>query len=234
MRPNLCIITASHERPRILKLFCLSIDRIRRDLDLQIDVICSCDKDHVPMLEQHNIIALPMRNLPVSNKFQSALYKAKELNPDCVTVLGSDDIASSETIMNLFMGVYGGYNVSALTEIYFYSTLPDTKGKLLMLKTRYLLGAGRTVSSNVLSKLDWLLWDKEANSGLDGMAKVRLQTLELNYVSVEGILVDVKSKININKFTMWNAKLPAVDTDIFLNILSDEERTFLDAITARD
>jgi hypothetical protein len=29
---------------------------------------------------------------------------------------------------------------------------------------------------------------------------------------------------------MWNAKLPAVDTDIFLNILSGEEKALLERI----
>lgn len=225
---SLAIITASYLRPKILRLFCLSMDRIRKESEFKIDVVCVGDKDHKEMLEKHNIIFAYKPNHPVSYKFQKALSIARTLNPKAVMILGSDDIVSTEYVRRAYKWIEMGEDVVGLSTLYFYSTLPDTSGELLRLdKWGRMLGAGKTLSDNLLNSIDWTLWDAPKNSGLDAMASKRIPG---GGTIIDEVLVDVKSKTNINKYSLRKSKLQNVNPEIFYDILSEEELNQLKSV----
>lgn len=230
---KISIITASHLRKNVLKLFFLSMDRLRNESGIDIDVICVGDQDQKTMADKHDIHFIPMPNKPVSRKFQKALTTAKSYSPDGVLILGSDDIISTQTINNLSSGL-DEVDVSGLSLIYFYSTLPDTAGMLLEMQRGYMFGAGKMIGGELLNKLNWVLWEKDANFGLDGMAIKRMQAIPYTHTISCGTLVDVKSRINMNKFSFWQKKLYSVDPYIFLDILSERERQQLEIIKSRE
>ncbi len=212
------------------------MNRLRKDSGLNIHVICTGDKDQAKIAEKFDIEFIPMPNKPVSRKFQRSLTRASTYNPNSVLILGSDDIISTQTVINLHdiisgkPPVYAGSYVGGLSMIYFYSTVPETAGQLLCLERGGVFGAGKIVSNHILAKLDYMLWNKDKNYALDAMAQKRIDTITPISSVANGILVDVKTKINMNKFSLWKNKLNNVDPNIFYDILSKEEKVQLDVI----
>jgi len=207
------------------------MDRIRNDSGLNIHVVVAGDKDQSKIADKHDIEFVPIPNKPVSRKFQKALSRASKHNPSSVMVLGSDDIISTNTAVNLYNTVRDGYSVSGLDSIYFYSTLSETRGKLIMLTRNIIFGAGKIIRGDILDKLDWVLWNKDANCALDAIAQKTLNTIEHSRCVSSGMLVDVKTRMNMNKFDLWNKKeLPEIDVNLFYDMLSEAERIQLKII----
>lgn len=231
---HICIITANHLRRQVLELFCLSMDRIRKDSNLDIHVICATDRDQAQILSEHKIEHIPMYNKPVANKFQSALTRAKHYSPECVMILGSDDVIETNAVVNAYNVIKSGCDVAGKREIYFYSTSPGTAGMLLKHTSRMLFGAGKVVGAGLLDKIDWTLWHVPANSGLDMLAIHNINQIEHTESEYEGMLVDVKTRTNLNRFDFWkNKNLEKVDENIFLTFVSEQERSQLKAIIKR-
>jgi len=79
-------------------------------------------------------------------------------------------------------------------------------------------------------------WTQDADHGLDGMAKKRLKEFEFPELIVNNTLcVDVKSDINMNKFSFWERRgLINLDNNLFLSNLHQSELDQIELIIKRN
>lgn len=110
------------------------------------------------------------RNNPISYKWQHALDMAKGIDFDSVVILGSDDYVD-ENFIRFIEENAPKYDFIGFKDIYFEQ---DDKtfywGGYTNSRMGEPIGAGRTISRRLLDEMDWDLWDRPANSGLDFMA----------------------------------------------------------------
>jgi len=225
------IITPNYRRAKIFELWAASIERIRRDLKIELPAVCVSDINDNKTCSEHNIHHIIMPNRPVTNKFNAGMEYMGSLVMDYVIISGSDDIFSSDTIAKIIVEAEKGYDMIGLSTLYFYAADGIHKGKLCKLNyTNRALGVGKTISRRVLNQINWKPWTRERNWGMDVLVTMAIR----QYVKTQKLLddvfvVDVKSRENINKSTMWFNKLKnnMIDSVEFYNILGEEEKQIL-------
>ncbi len=226
------IITVNHNRKLILTLWCEAILRLRRETDTYIPAVvvsgsedrCICENRHIHHIEQEN--------LPVSAKLNRAMAYMRSMGVDYVMILGSDNIMSTETYQRINEEVQKGYNVVGVQNIYFFGTAGVYKGNMVHYQGKNMLGVCKTISSDVLDKVNWKPWSKDKNYGLDGLASVTIKPHVKTAKIVENAMVfDMKSKQQMNRFEFWYDKIKVKeDPQKLFGILSTEEREVLNQI----
>jgi hypothetical protein len=74
-------------------------------------------------------------------------------------------------------------------------------------------------------------WNADKNWGMDGLSMKRIRPYITTQSVVEGMVVDVKSSINLNHFSFWNSKVKEpTPAKVFYDTLSDEELEILKSI----
>lgn len=108
-------------------------------------------------------------NSPLGAKFNAALAAARELEPDAVVVIGSDDLLSDRvwTAYNACLG--RGYPYAGLSDCMFY----DLESRRFVHWLGYTcrrpdpIGLGRMIAKPLLEAVDWRLWKDDVVRGLD-------------------------------------------------------------------
>ena len=113
-------------------------------------------------------------NDPLSEKWQKGLVTIKQVNPDAVMIVGSDDLVTPKYIEACKYLISKGADLVYLPGCYFYCT----KTKRMFWGWAERLGLGRCVSRSLLNRLDWKLWPDGLNSGLDGAMWDRINELK--------------------------------------------------------
>ena len=140
-------------------------------------------------------------NSPLTYKNNAMLEKAKELNPDAVVLLGSDDLICTNVIKWYFDLIKQGTDkVWGFKDIYFYSTEHKTLGYLPLDKH---FGAGRFFPKSVLEKCEYKGWGKKLDRGCDYENETYLKRLgvefeSINIENINGFLIDIKHDYNIS------------------------------------
>ena len=228
---TLGIITASFRRQKILTLWCASIERIRRDVPCVLPVVVVSGKEDRSICANHNVYHIDFNNFPISEKFNRGMQWAKGSGVDYAMVSGSDDIFSTDTIRRIISEMEKGYSVIGIDSIYFYSTEGIHKGKLCHLNGQRILGVGKTISKEVLERVDYRPWGVNKNWGLDALVTQSIAPyIRSESVLSDTVVVDCKGKDNINKARLWFKKLPMIDPNIFYDILGEEEKQILKTI----
>lgn len=124
-------------------------------------------------------------NKPLSNKWQTGIQKAKELEHDAVVIVGSDDLISEKQFRlycdaldegHLFYGVADLGISNNSRSVYWPGYQPHFSAR------RYLesIGAARMIATPLLKALDYKLWDtRPINKGLDRLITDKLDELGL-------------------------------------------------------
>jgi hypothetical protein len=119
-------------------------------------------------------------NEPLGNKWQYGLTCARTLDPDAVMTLGSDNMANDALFVQWVQALRDGIDYTGIYDHYqfnpHYWTLvhwPGYKGP----REGEPIGSGRCYSRELLSKLDWQLWDRELSNSLDYSATQHLKTV---------------------------------------------------------
>jgi hypothetical protein len=230
---SLSIITAAYLRKDIFELFCLSMDRLRKDSGININVVCCGQLMHERLCKKHDIEFLLEPCNRLGWKFQGAISTAQKYNDDAVMILGSDDIIDINTLKELHSAATEENDIVAgINDLYFFSVTHGTASQLLYYHQPHMLGPCRTISRSVLDNLKWVLWNGNTRSGLDYMASEAINKVRHKDVVIPGLMcVDVKSRTNLNSFDFWSRKeLDQVDNQKFYDILSDKELTLLHKI----
>jgi len=226
--PKLGIITPNYKRPEILKLWCASIKRIRDDIGVEIPAVVVSEEVDKETCQSYDINHITQQNLFVSEKFNRGVEFMRD-KVDYVMIMGSDDIASSQTIRRVLEKCKKEYDLIGVNSIYFYGVDGAHKGKLCLHSGERILGVGKTIHRRVLDEINWHPWGQEKNWGLDALVTMSIRPhVKTTSILSDTIIVDCKNvKVNINKASLWFGKRPAIDTNIFLNILGEEEREIL-------
>ena len=225
------IITINSGRPKVFKLFCASMKRLRTQVGIDFPVVCVSGIEDRKTCDEYGIGHVVQANKPVSRKFDTACKYMKQLQLDYIMVLGSDDILSTSLLKSLISEMNKGISLIGIKELYFYGTEKQFKGKLLYIRLTTLAGVCRTIHRSILDKVDWMPWNADKNWGMDSLSMKRIRPYVTTQSVVEGIVVDVKSECNLNHFSYWQSKVKEpTPAKAFYDTLSDEELEILKSI----
>ncbi len=226
---SLGIITVNYKRPQILRLWCAQIKRIRKELGMYIPAVVVSEASDVDICSQYGVMQIAHENNPVTAKFNRAFQYMKNIDVDYVMILGSDDIVSTDFVSRTMVQMELGIGLIGTETIYFYCGQGTDRGKLVKLESPILKGIGKTVSKRILDQCDWRLWNVEKNWGMDAIATKTIMAYNPSKAVIEGIVVDVKTKENLNSFRVFRNR-PEVPNGLFFNILSEEEQKILNSL----
>lgn len=230
MNKTLGIITINWKRISVLQLWCAQIKRLREELDMFIPAVVVSEVEGGTICNQYKVHHIIQQNDPATEKFNTAMGYMKTLGMDYVMVLGSDDIISTWFVRKTMTEMARNIDYIGCTVFYFYAGQGIDRGKLVKLDTPQTKGIGRTVSKRILDLCDWRLWDVPKNWGMDAIATKNILKCNPTKAIIEDIIVDVKTRDNLNSFKIWGNRLPQVDSNLFYNILSEEEKSILFAL----
>lgn len=230
---SLGIITINFNRPRVLKLWCAQIKRLRTAFDLDFPAVVVSDISDVKTCADYNVAHIIQENKPVTEKFNTAMRYMRTQEVDAVMILGSDDLISSRFYLKTLEQVSLGIDYIGIKILYFYAGDGQYKGRLVKLDRTYatsFFGTGRTVSRTLLDQCDWRLWDMQRNWGMDAIAVKNINLYAKTRACIDEMLVDVKTRVNLNRFNVWGDRLPQIPATEFYKILSEEELQILNTL----
>jgi hypothetical protein len=213
-------------------LFCASIRRLRREIGIDFPVICVSGTEDYLICKEYGITHIEGSNDLASEKWNIGTMAFKETDLEYLVVSGSDDVFSTQTLLDLITAMEGRYDLIGFDKIYIYCVEGNYKGQLRLCTTRSkMLGVGKTIHRRVLEKVNWRPWEyaQPRRSGMDAIMHRNISPHTPARVIVDGIIVDCKSHDNLNKFSMFvnNRHGVPVDKNIFLNIIGEEEKQIL-------
>jgi len=231
---NFGIITIAHGRQTILRLFCASIRRLRKETGIDFPVVVTSGAEDAPLCSEYNIGHITYPNIPVSNKWNIACEYMKELGVDYICILGSDDIMATDCLRNIMFEMHNDIDLIGFKTLYVYDTDGDSRGQLMRTTKKSFLGVGKTIHRRVLDAVGWEPWayDRPRNAGMDAIIHRNISSHIKTSAEVEGIIVDCKSRESLNRFSMFKNNHHGILThkSVFLNILSKEEKDILNSI----
>lgn len=227
MNVNLGILTINFKRPQILRLWCAQIKRLRADFGIEFPAIVVSEEEDRLICNGYGVAHITHPNKPVSEKWNVGMRYLRSVGATNCLILGSDDIVSSGFIRTTLDQCEQGKDLIGIKTIYFYCGQGTYKGKMVVLQSKQFLGTGKTVSSRVLDQCDWRPWDVEKNWGMDAIASKTFSKYAKERTVIDGMVVDVKSRVNLNSFNIWGKRLPTVPAKEFHDILSEEELQIL-------
>jgi ribosomal protein S13 len=184
------------------------------------------DEGDACICSQYGVWHIVQQNYPVTSKFNTAMKYMQSIGVDAVMIIGSDDVISTNFYRKTLEQVEKGVDLIGVQNAYFFCGQGLDRGKLVKLEGRNILGIGKTVSKRILDLADWTLWRNDKNWGMDAMAQQEIDKYNPTKVIIDEIIVDVKTKDNLNSFNVFKRR-PQMDNSIFFNILSEEEKEIL-------
>ena len=177
-------------------------------------------KDSRELCESTGWDYLEYENRPLSKKMQAGLHALKPTKPDFIITVGSDDILTTDYFQKIidrcpFDGCTGIYDFWFLELIrqrmgYWSEMNRSTPFGGGYVRT---LGAGRCYSRKILEDLNWKLWSHDCNSGLDGLAEMKMLN-ELrkkptcySLQNIGSFALDIKSGRNLWNFNDYKYKI---------------------------
>lgn len=188
------------KRPALTKIVIDYYKELAKKYPLEIVTCGSEGEVSKKLCEGTHYIEAP--NSPLSNKHNTLLSKCKELNPDGVILIGSDDFISDKVIEHYLTFKNKDQYIGA-TECFFYNPLSDSL--IYFLNRQQSIGAGRYYTKQVLDKMKWTLWYGEMDKSLDYNSLMYLSfngVKETNYSlsDIDGFILDVKYAENLTNF----------------------------------
>lgn len=145
-------------------------------------------------------------NLPLSEKWNACYRKARELEPDVVMIMGSDDWITTDAIERLSRdALEHGY--SALADMYMHCLIRGITAHFpgYGRDSRHVadtIGAGRTLRKDVLDRVNWKFFPRDRNRALDHDMTLVLRNAKAPaaVISAKQCLLDVKGFGGLTKF----------------------------------
>jgi len=225
------IITINHGRPAILHLWCASIKRLRKETGIDFPVVCVSESEDEQRCAEYGITHITADNSLGSEKWNLGVARLRELDIDFMVVTGSDDIFSTQTLVDLMTAMEQGYDMIGFHKVYIYCVEGRWQGQVRLVTTRTVLGVGKTLSKRVLEKVNWQPWTYATPRrwGMDAILSRNTNQYCQSRLIIDGVIVDCKTSQSLNKFSMFvhNRRSVNADRNIFMNILGEEERMIL-------
>ncbi len=220
---RIVITTLLWKRHQIFHIWATSIQNIveaHPAIDFIVVVAGSEHQKSKQLVQSYGFEYIETSNEFLGSKANKRLKYVREFKPDYVWFLGSDDITTPSTLKYYLDMIDQGYQEIAHTDLYLW----DAQGKTLVYSCGYLndrmgetLAVGRMLSGDVLQMLGWELWGNNVQAGMDRHASQRLYGISRSkktYTLREtgGIIMDIKTDMNITKFKWREQYKPARKT----------------------
>jgi len=200
------VLTAIWKRHELFNIFKQGFERIKKDSEHEL-ILVTIGSERKTFSKNH----VEIRNNPLSYKWQAGLEYSKTLNPDYVLMLGSDDFVCSNLIKTYTKEMEKGTDLIGLLDCYFLDARTNVFNHWVGYRNHRRgesIGMARMLSKRLLNKLDWKVWHKPINKGLDGeMMRVfkRLPYTKamFNCKKANIMALDVKTDINISKLKTY-------------------------------
>lgn len=230
------IVTINYNRPRILDLWLASMDRLRKECG-PMPVVVVSERADADACADHGVHHIYQQNEPVSFKWNTGVQWLMEQGVDYVMIVGSDDIVSTDLMRKILAAANYrvspdyGYDVIGVDKLCFYGNIRGRSGLLIPLHQHRMLGVCKTISRSVLEPINGVICPKGVGSGMDALVTKTIAPHVRSTKIVDGMVVDVKSRRNINKLSYWAAKIKdRLPLSTFYDILSKEERILLERV----
>ena len=152
-------------------------------------------------------------NSPLSRKWDYGIMAARLLDVDAVMLVNSDGILNVRAIELLLDGLKGA-DWSQPDGVWMWDARTN-RLKWFEMDT----GSGRVFSRDLLSRMDWKVWNCDANMKLDGRAmdqliQHRARRHEVrNLRKLGGVVLDIKTGINLWSYDEMDALLEPQESD---------------------
>lgn len=233
--PDFGIITISHGRPDVLRLWCASIRRLREYCGW-FPVIVVGDADHEAICDEYYIICIPMPNNPVEAKWNEAVENILIYNVDYVMISGSDDIISTPLLKDFIRLMGADFDMISINKVWFYCANGLYKGRARGIEQVYPFGVCKTIHRTVIEQAI-PLWKMERGFSMDADCANSIKPYVNTVATAEGIVFDIKTSENMNKYPMLIRKSTSekswpfeVDSNLIRSILSEEEKQILKSL----
>jgi hypothetical protein len=226
---TLGFFTINNARPQVLQMWLSQITRLRTMLDTYFPAVVTSGAEDKAMCQAYHVHHYTMDNKPVTRKWNKSLEYLRTIGCDYCMVLGSDDFISAELVQNTVAQMDKGIDVIGINTLHFYCAQGVDRGKLSRLdrpSSTTFLGVAKTISKGILDSCDWKPWNEDKNWGMDSIASKTIKQYAKTYAQVEGMVVDVKTKQNMNSFNVFK-RYPMVEPQEFYSFLSGEELEIL-------
>ena len=207
-----------YRRPEVFEVFAQGVHNLINTFkDVEFKVICIGSEDEAKArVEAHGFTYYQHKNKPLTAKAEYRLKKVKELDCDYWLSLSDDDFITPAYFGYVLEKMYQGYEYIAPYDLYYirnmnlyyYAGYPENN-----LRHNEALAVGKLVSTELLDRLDWTLWSaRDLDSGLDRLAWGKLVTEckskhFFRCKEIGGMVVDVKSTVNISKWSKENIQV---------------------------
>lgn len=211
---KMCICTAVWQRPQVFKMFAKGIKALQCEgLELTVIVSGSEGSTSRKMVESEGFVYIEVPNNPLSAKHNAAIRKAREFNPHCVMLTGSDDVISTEALNIYLEKIREGYDFIGVTDFYFLDTITNKLaywgGYTDRLRRGHTCGAFRLFSARVMNNWAWQPFEVRHSRILDDSIQNKLKqshniktfTFSLKQRNVYAL--DIKSDVNMTPFQLW-------------------------------
>lgn len=207
---TLCLFTVTYKRPELTEYIFSYYMNIKNELsdicDMHLICVGSDGKAGELLANKYEFDYTEYPNEPVSQKHNKGTLECKKYNPDGIIYVGSDDILSIEFFKFYIQCIKDSIDFCGILDIFFLTKnrLGYWGGyKLDSGRHNEPVGPGKFYSKNLMNLLNWQPWGNvKLNKGLDKVVNNNLKKLKYNNKLVKcseigGILVDIKTKINI-------------------------------------
>lgn len=113
-------------------------------------------------------------NTPLGNKWQYAVSYAREFNPSCLIICGSDDFLSSDYVENAMKIIDKGFDFIGVNGWWMTDGKDHYKAKYKH-RQDFPAGSGRVFTKKCLDKINWQIFDTKRDRLLDDKALYQLK-----------------------------------------------------------
>ena len=212
---KLAIVTGVWKRPDVFEYFAKGVKELEKLNNFKITTIVSGSEGDTSrkMVEAYGFTYIEIPNIPLSTKMNAPLQIAKELKVDYVLCMGSDDIIHPDVLTEYLKYMRSDVDYIGVTDFYFYDTTSKRSAYWGGYREKYRLGhtcgAGRALSSSLLDKWNWTIWEYKHDNLLDTSMQIKLDSTQHTSVyfslkSKDLYGLDIKSSVNMTPFTLWD------------------------------
>lgn len=223
---RMCVCTAIWKRHNVFKIFAKWIKTLQsKDVDITVIVAGSEGEISRKLVETEGFVYVETPNEPLAKKHNEAIKKAKDFNPHCVMLTGSDDIISVEAFQIYLKKIREGYDFIGTTDFYFWDNKTRKAaywgGYIDHIRKGHTCGAFRLFSVRLIQNWGWQPFEIKHSHVLDNSTQQKLKSDKhksfVFSLKDAGVLaVDIKSEVNMTPFKLWdNTKY--IDTNIIKN-----------------
>lgn len=155
-----------------------------RNTPVPIHIVYTTDEDGEFLDQFPSVVKTQTHNNPVSDKLITNLFRSKDLRWSKMTIMGSDDVMCPKA-WQLVEDMLDVYEAVAFRNSYFLDTETGETyfwNGYIGERSEEPLGQGRSYTIKAVEKLNWDLWDRGKDSGMDGSNWKRFKDLDIGYI----------------------------------------------------